>query len=768
MSTGPETAPIVWDGVQRGYIPGDTLNIPASLRLHTASSEQVDPVTFEVVRYSLMNINLEHGQTLQRLCVSPVTMITRDFQPSITTQDGDLVFLGPYLQYFSNCQSLTIKWILENRAENPGIEPGDMYVSNDPYVGAPHQPDTAVLAPVFVGDELFCWVSNVLHHSDVGGSVMGSFCVDATDMFLDPPAFPPFKLVSHGRVRPDLEQMFLRQSRVPTNVHMDLRAAISANLVAVDKVTKLVERYGAGVVKSVMNRVLDAGERTVAERLRRIPDGTWTHRLYAEAASTGDNGTYTYQLTVRKAGERLYVDNRGTDPQTGSINVTYAGFVGAFHAALTASLTADLAGAYGGVYRRVHFDLEPGTLSCADFPAAVSPAGIYTMETLISLSSTVIAKMLAWADPEIAGLAIGPAHPTFYGFIAGGATADGAPFIATNADNMIGSLAASPAGDGVDFGGHFWIPEGTASNIEELELLWPMLFLYRRALPAGADGAGRYRGGRGFREAAIPWTVPGLAAAVYVDESFPKVVGACGANPGSVGHFRLKHGSDVRASLDAGLVPLDFDDIGGAEEATQAKGPALMVAGDCVWEWTGANAPGFGDPLAREPERVAADVAAGALPASAAERVYGVIIGRSGHVDDTATAARRDRLLTARLAAATVPDRVETVPGGTPLRPLGGELAIVERDGEPAQFVTVSGRVLLGPTDADFKDACAVLERPVRELGPEYATQEGRAGWTVRYREYLCPITGRRIDTELLREGDAPLQDVALAHPELS
>jgi N-methylhydantoinase B len=57
-------------------------------------------------------------------------------------------------------------------------------------------------------------------------------------------------------------------------------------------------------------------------------------------------------VTVHKTGERLYVDNRGTDPQTGSINVTYAGFVGAFLAALTASLTADLAGAYGGVYRR--------------------------------------------------------------------------------------------------------------------------------------------------------------------------------------------------------------------------------------------------------------------------------------------------------------------------------------------------------------------------------------------------------------------------------
>ena len=74
----------IWDGVQRGYIPGETLRIPGTLKLHTGTAD-VDPVTFEVIRYSLMNTNLEHGQTIQRLAVSPVTMITRDFQPSIIT-----------------------------------------------------------------------------------------------------------------------------------------------------------------------------------------------------------------------------------------------------------------------------------------------------------------------------------------------------------------------------------------------------------------------------------------------------------------------------------------------------------------------------------------------------------------------------------------------------------------------------------------------------------------------------------------------------------
>ena len=184
---------VTWDGVARGYIPAEPLSIDPGLPRHQARSADVDPVTFEVIRYGLLNANVEHGQTLQRLCVSPITMLTRDFQPSILTQDGELVFLGPYLQYFSNAQSLTIKWILETRSADPGIGPGDMFLSNDPYVGTPHQPDTIVAAPVFAGQQLFCWVANVLHHSDIGGSVVGSFCVDAPDIFTDPSAFPPFK-----------------------------------------------------------------------------------------------------------------------------------------------------------------------------------------------------------------------------------------------------------------------------------------------------------------------------------------------------------------------------------------------------------------------------------------------------------------------------------------------------------------------------------------------------------------------------------------------
>lgn len=84
--------------------------------------------------------------------------------------------------------------------------------------------------------------------------------------------------------------------------------------------------------------------------------------------------------------------------------------------------------------------------------------------------------------------------------------------------------------------------------------------------------------------------------------------------------------------MQAGHIPTDFDAIAGADAAIEAKGPALRVADDGVGELTSANAPGFGDPLAREPHLVAADIAAGSPPASAADRVYGVVLDTAGQV----------------------------------------------------------------------------------------------------------------------------------------
>jgi len=89
----------------------------------------------------------------------------------------------------------------------------------------------------------------------------------------------------------------------------------------------------------------------------------------------------------------------------------------------------------------------------------------------------------------------------------------------------MGALGGAPDRDGEDCGGHYWIPEGIAYNVEDLEDQYPMLYLYRRLLAGGADGAGRQPRGLGFCEASLPWNSPFMQMVVYANEAFPKARG---------------------------------------------------------------------------------------------------------------------------------------------------------------------------------------------------------------------------------------------------
>jgi N-methylhydantoinase B len=739
-----------WDGVARSYIPPAELTIDPSVRLSAERADDVDPVTAEVIRYALLNANFEHAELIQRLCVSPVTMLTRDYQASVLTEDGDLVCLGANLQYFSTSHCMTVKWTLENRSANPGIRAGDIYLSNDPYVGAPHQPDTCVYAPLFVGDELFCWVGNSMHLADVGGSVQGSFCITASDAWMDPPSFPPIRLVEAGVLRDDVEQLFARQSRVPPAVKMDLRAAIAGVGGTLTRLEGLVDRYGAPTVKAVMRSMIDGGEQLMRRRLSSIPDGRWSHRAFTEAALPGDRAVYAYQVNISKQGSRLIVDNAGTDPQAGSINVTYAAFAGTVQAAVCSQMVGDLAGAYGGAHRVIELRPEPGLLSCADHPAAVSPSGAFTNEMLLNCTAIAVGKMLSCAgDDDVAARAIGPNLPHFYGAIGGGLDAAGNQFMLINTNGMMGALGGERERDGTDAGGHYWIPEGIAYNVEDLEDQYPILYLYRRLLPVGGDGAGRRRGGLGFVEATIPWNSPFIQMHLYGNESFTKGQGQLGANPGSRASFRMRSSTDVVERLASGEVPQSLDSLGGEELTVMFKGPPLDLPPGFAWEWVSPTAAGWGDPLLREPADVAADVEAGLMSVDAARRVYGVVIGDAGATSEARLAVRRSRL------GGDEP--------GDPVQPPAG----AARAGELLHVV--DGRwwcngADLGPADGSWKAKAAHERLAFADLGPEFAAGgDAEMAAMITLHAWYCPVTGYRLDLELARGDEPPLVDMVLA-----
>src|SRR4051794_367617 len=384
-STGadrPQRPPEFWDGTDHAFNPTGPVKVPPNLKLSTEAETEIDPITYEVVRHGLWNANAEHVREIENLAVSQITVEIRDFQPCILTEDAELLYFGPCLQYMSGMLDMMTRYILEHRGER--VVDGDMWLCNDPIIGTAHQPDVGLMCPVFIDGEIFCWVANISHQNDIGGTIPGSFCPNAMDAFWDPPSYPPFKMVVDGQIDPDMEALYRRCSRTPENLSLDLRATIAGNLAAKGRILSLVDKYGKAVVKGVMRRILDASQRAFEEALDQIPDGTYSERLIQEVSMTGDRGTYPAQTTIRKQGRTLTFDNRGTAPQAGAINVGFAAWRGAILGAINVLMLADQLGCVGGAVRNCAFDPEPGTITAPDWGAAVSPAGVYATETAIS------------------------------------------------------------------------------------------------------------------------------------------------------------------------------------------------------------------------------------------------------------------------------------------------------------------------------------------------------------------------------------------------
>jgi N-methylhydantoinase B len=639
-----------FDGVEKPYIPPGELDVPGDVPMHTDTVEEVDPVTYEVVRHSLWNNNLEAGETIENLAVSKITLETRDFNTAINLEDGGFVYYGPYLQYFAGVLDWNIKWILENRSADPGIEPGDMFLQNDPWVGAPHQPDVALLCPVFHDGELFCWVSNVMHQNDVGGTVPGSFCQNAPDIYSDPTPIPPIRIVEDGELRDDIVDSYGRHSRQPEHLRLDLRAGIAGNNLAKRRVKDLIESYGADTVKSVMHRVSDSSESALKKKLDAIPDGEWRTRSFHEAAMTGDDHVYEIEVGLRKDGGRVVFDNRGTHENIeGAINFSLAGFRGCLLTMLNLLMTPGEMGAVGGVARRVSFAPEPQTLSCPDYGHALSASGQYNTMLHLSAANRVIAKMmLSSDDEELRRKALSTTHAQWSMCINEGTNQRGDYFVGPMLDQMIGASAATPHEDGQFADGVPYVPEGIGPNVESYERDWPLLYLYRREQP-NSGGSGYRRGGAGGELAYIQHK-GGFVPGVYTHDTQPKTLGLMGAGPGSRMQLQFVRDADHEETFERGELPESTEELDGEVDYPPPKGFGTELGDDDVIKWAWMGDGGYGDPLDREPERVAADVEDGHVTEDYAREEYGVVLDEDGSVDAEATAERRADIRETRLA----------------------------------------------------------------------------------------------------------------------
>ena len=624
-----------------------------AVRLHDVDHsvvDELDPLTYEVIRHRLTSITEEMGEALKRMSGSVVVTDCNDFDAAIMDEVGDVVQVGLYNTELAASLDMAASWTLRHRAARPGIGPGDMFLCNDPWVGGGlHQNDVSLFAPLFVDGELFAWTGAVAHQVDLGGVSPGSWSVGATDVFWESVPTPPVKIVEGGQIRDDIEDVYLRRSRVPKLVALDLRAKIGANNVAHERIRTLCHKYGAATVKAVMRRTMDDAETRLRAKLRELPDGSWTSVAHQDSARAGDRGIYKITLTLTKTGERLIFDFTGSDPQVdGLINCTYAGLRGGIMPVILTMLCGDIPWALGGIYRCVEIVSEPGTINNCTFPAGIGKASVASAWATTNVATECLAGLLD-AHPEHRKRLMSVCCGTWDFTLLAGVDQRGGGFVTMLCDSMAGGLGARSDSDGVDTGGLACIPMGRVADVEMNEFAFPMLYLWRRE-EADSGGPGRFRGGVGASSCFIPYDSPlgGVHLVVSAPgKALPLAAGLAGGMPAGTQHDVLLRGTTVRAGFTEGRIPTSLEELGGEPDLLPSHHETDLGPDDVYFtHWQGGG--GYGDPLRRDPTAVARDVVAHKVSRAGAEEVYGVVLDEHQEADEEATGRRRTALRRSR------------------------------------------------------------------------------------------------------------------------
>ena len=617
--------------------------LPESLELHTTSPEAshaLDPLTYEVVRHRLWSVTDEMGETLKRMSGSTIVTDANDFDFAISDELGQEVQVGLYNTMLVGAVDLAIYWVLKNRQ----VCEGDMFLCNDPWVGGGlHQNDVVVFQPVFHEGKLFAWTSAVCHEMDLGGVGHGSFSPAAQDVFSEAVPTPPVKVVRNFELQDDVADLWVRRSRVPLLVGLDLRAKIGANTVARNRLLAVIEQYGADTVKAVMKRMMSDAESRLRAKLRSLPDGTWNATGYQDQAFTGDRGVYKITVEMTKKDGHLTFDFTGTDPQAGVINCAYGGMRGGVMLALLPILAHDIPWSAGGLMRCFDLVSEEGTINNATFPAALSRAPIGPAWLTGSLVTECLAQMLDRSDDLIDNVRANCCGTHDTAVLAGLDQRDEQhfPFIHIVMDVMAAGYGARPTVDGMDTGGLACIPMGRIPDVEMNEYAHPLLTLWRKEEP-DSGGPGRRRGGLSGSVAIMPYGTNEPVALVVASsgKAVSQNNGIAGGYPGNTAIGIIARGASVKDKFANGNVPDSLESLGGDQQLRPCYEEAVIGTNDVLYlHWQGGG--GYGDPLLREPEDVALDLSQGKVTVAGAVEGYGVVLV-DGEVDAAATAQRRN------------------------------------------------------------------------------------------------------------------------------
>jgi N-methylhydantoinase B len=563
-----------------------------------------DSITTEIIRHGLLSSAEEMARNLCRTAYNTVVYEIHDYGIGIHDPSGDVVADAPGIAVFTRGNDHGIKKALEFLGPD-AMQPGDVFILNYPYWSSAHTLDPLVFAPVHHEDRLIGFASCRVHVLDLKQKDPG-YVLDSTDMYQEGLFFPATRLYRGGARNDDVYNIIRFNSRMPDRTIGDIQAQVSACVTGVSRTQEIADKYGVETLLSAMDAINDHGEALARLALAKLPKGTWTAHDYVDNDGLDLDRPIKMNVTVTVTDEEMIIDWTGSEKDVrGPINLPL-GMTEAFCSLIFKAMTTPDTSVVAGNFRPMRIITEPGSVM-----HAIPPMPTFTLWTGL-LGGEVILKALAQGMPDRVPAASGGDVCSMMGLGVNPRTGESW----LEATNEAVGFGAHADGDGEDGIMHLSEPGCRNNPVEVLETKSPM-FIESYGYRPDTGGPGYHRGGVGVGRS-YHFTAPSKGIClVYKTTTKPWAIGA--------GH----EGENNQIVINPGT------------DREQVKGGSYnhLEAGDVLLNNTGGGG-GFGDPLTREPERVAADVRNGFVTVPAAARDYGVVIDPDSYQVDTDATAR--------------------------------------------------------------------------------------------------------------------------------
>jgi len=661
-------------------------------------AQALDPITLEVLTQALVSTVREMRATVSRTASSVAIYDAKDYSCGLFAPDSQVVAQSEDI----GSHVVPLPWTVRSAMERMGKElaPGDAILANDPYAGGTHLNDVTIIYPVFREDRLIFFPAVRAHWADVGGMVPGSMSGKATEIYQEGIRIPPIKIMQEGRMNEAALDLLLANMRVPEERLGDFQASLSACRVAEKRIHEICARYGLETLLEAVRLDLNRAEARMRECIASLPAGTYHYEDYLETFIGGRFEPLLLPLALTICGDRMLADFTGASPQVPfPVNSTAA--VSAAAVFITMKSVFDpQAPLNQGSFRPIEVITPPASIVNVQRPA---PAGSHG-EIRKRVIATMIGALSQIVPDKVAG---DLCRTSFHNLIGGFDAGSGREWV--HYEWSAGGNGAFKEDDGPSAMASIdWGDLVTVQSTEVIETRMPLLVESSR-LCTDSGGAGMSRGGLSMQRA-LRVMVPGARYSLLSDGALLPAFGVLGGRSGvPVGSWIDRH-SRIE----------EFD--------TPGKVAGHAVEQDARVVIRSAGGGGYGDPLERDPERVAFDVREEYVSPEAAADMYGVLLQSSGELDSAATLRRRKHLRASRRTLSAVLDDKIFEPGAVSQRRIcrlnpvdakafgGTEDAIVELDAGNAAplraWLRVDASVPAGTVPMDARGLAILQIKP--------------------------------------------------------